>query len=98
MSTADSAAWINRAKRTIRRGRSTPRGAVGVRRRACFLSPCFTPVDGWSHIGRRRHTLRSMQDIGGETIQLRDGRRLGYAEWGDPSGQPLLYFHGFPWM
>ena len=37
-----------------------------------------------------------MQDIGGETIQLGDGRLLGYAEWGDPSGRPLLYFHGFP--
>jgi pimeloyl-ACP methyl ester carboxylesterase len=30
------------------------------------------------------------------TIQLRDGRRLGYAEWGDPRGRPLLYFHGWP--
>jgi pimeloyl-ACP methyl ester carboxylesterase len=36
-----------------------------------------------------------VQDIGGETIQLRDGRRLGYAELGDPGGHPLLYFHGF---
>lgn len=45
---------------------------------------------------QRRHILRSVQDIGGETIQLRDGRLLGYAEWGDASGHPLLYFHGFP--
>jgi pimeloyl-ACP methyl ester carboxylesterase len=37
-----------------------------------------------------------VRDIGGETIQLRDGRRLGYAEWGDPNGQALVYFHGFP--
>jgi len=37
-----------------------------------------------------------VQDIGGETIGLRDGRRLGYAEWGDPRGQPLVYCHGFP--
>src|ERR687885_240222 len=29
-------------------------------------------------------------------IRLRDGRRLGYAEWGDPGGRPLLYFHGWP--
>jgi pimeloyl-ACP methyl ester carboxylesterase len=28
------------------------------------------------------------------TITLRDGRLLGFAEWGDPSGPPLLYFHG----
>jgi pimeloyl-ACP methyl ester carboxylesterase len=44
----------------------------------------------------RRHILRSVQDLGGVTIQLRDGRRLGYAEWGDPRGQPLVYFHGCP--
>jgi len=30
------------------------------------------------------------------TIRLRDGRQLGYAEWGDPGGWPLLYFHGWP--
>lgn len=30
------------------------------------------------------------------TIRLRDGRRLGCAEWGDPGGRPLLYFHGWP--
>jgi pimeloyl-ACP methyl ester carboxylesterase len=30
------------------------------------------------------------------TIRLRDGRLLGYAEWGDPAGRPLLFFHGWP--
>ncbi|MBI3979092.1 MAG: alpha/beta hydrolase [Chloroflexi bacterium] len=29
-------------------------------------------------------------------IQLRDGRRLGYADLGDPAGRPLLFFHGWP--
>jgi pimeloyl-ACP methyl ester carboxylesterase len=29
------------------------------------------------------------------TIRLRDGRRLGYAEYGDPHGRPVLFFHGF---
>lgn len=27
---------------------------------------------------------------------LADGRRLAYAEWGDPGGAPVLYCHGFP--
>jgi pimeloyl-ACP methyl ester carboxylesterase len=27
---------------------------------------------------------------------LPDGRRLGYAEYGDPRGEPILYFHGWP--
>ncbi len=30
----------------------------------------------------------------GQTLRLRDGRDLGYAEWGDPAGTPVLYFHG----
>jgi pimeloyl-ACP methyl ester carboxylesterase len=29
-------------------------------------------------------------------IKLRDGRSLGYAEYGDPNGRPVLHFHGFP--
>lgn len=29
-------------------------------------------------------------------IQLRDGRQLGYAEYGDPQGRPWLYYHGIP--
>jgi pimeloyl-ACP methyl ester carboxylesterase len=37
-----------------------------------------------------------VDDSGRQTIRLPDGRRLGWAEWGDPHGQPLLYFHGWP--
>jgi pimeloyl-ACP methyl ester carboxylesterase len=29
-----------------------------------------------------------------KTIRLPDGRQLSYAEYGDPDGMPLLYFHG----
>jgi pimeloyl-ACP methyl ester carboxylesterase len=28
------------------------------------------------------------------TIRLSDGRTLGYAEYGDPSGRPVIYWHG----
>jgi len=31
-----------------------------------------------------------------QTFQLPDGRVLGYAEYGDPHGKPLFYFHGWP--
>jgi pimeloyl-ACP methyl ester carboxylesterase len=31
-----------------------------------------------------------------EIITLADGRRLGYAEYGDRRGTPFLYFHGTP--
>jgi pimeloyl-ACP methyl ester carboxylesterase len=30
------------------------------------------------------------------TVDLPDGRRLGFAEVGDPEGAPVLYFHGNP--
>jgi pimeloyl-ACP methyl ester carboxylesterase len=30
------------------------------------------------------------------TVRLKDGRALGYAEYGDPNGTPLLHFHSFP--
>lgn len=29
-------------------------------------------------------------------IQLIDGRALGYAEYGDPDGKPVFFFHGLP--
>ncbi len=29
-------------------------------------------------------------------VRLRDGRRLAYAEYGDPNGRPVLFFHGTP--
>jgi pimeloyl-ACP methyl ester carboxylesterase len=30
------------------------------------------------------------------TLVLGDGRRLGYAQYGRPDGEPLFYFHGHP--
>ena len=32
----------------------------------------------------------------GMTLRLRDGRNLGYAEFGASEGKPLFYFHGHP--
>src|SRR5215467_679630 len=29
-------------------------------------------------------------------IVLKDGRSLGYAEYGDPNGTPIVLFHGMP--
>ncbi|MHA1689856.1 MAG: alpha/beta fold hydrolase [Promethearchaeota archaeon] len=31
-----------------------------------------------------------------QTIKLKDGRLLGYGEFGDPKGEPIFHFHGFP--
>ena len=30
------------------------------------------------------------------SIKLRDGRRIGFAEYGPPQGRPVLWFHGTP--
>ncbi len=30
------------------------------------------------------------------SVKLSDGRQLGFAEYGDPKGLPIFYFHGFP--
>ena len=35
-------------------------------------------------------------DLPGKTLRLKDGRLVGYAEYGDPQGKPLFYFHGSP--
>jgi len=32
----------------------------------------------------------------GKVIHLREGRALGYAEFGDPAGKPVFFFHGLP--
>lgn len=32
----------------------------------------------------------------GLALELKDGRQLGFAEYGDPDGQPIFYFHGLP--
>lgn len=34
--------------------------------------------------------------FGERLMQLKDGRTLGYALYGDPDGLPVFYFHGFP--
>ena len=31
-----------------------------------------------------------------QQIKLKDGRSLGYVEYGVPEGKPVFYFHGFP--
>ncbi|KAI1352434.1 Alpha/Beta hydrolase protein [Xylaria sp. FL0043] len=31
-----------------------------------------------------------------QTLKLADGRLLGFAEYGSPTGKPVFFFHGFP--
>jgi pimeloyl-ACP methyl ester carboxylesterase len=34
--------------------------------------------------------------LNSQTIKLKDGRLLGYSEYGDPKGKPVFFFHGWP--
>ena len=38
----------------------------------------------------------NIQNTSDKVISLHDGRRLGYAEYGDPDGKPVFFFHGLP--
>jgi pimeloyl-ACP methyl ester carboxylesterase len=44
------------------------------------------------------HRLRSVEPVSilAKQIRLRDGRQLGYAEFGDAKGKPVFFFHGLP--
>src|SRR5258708_3828222 len=43
----------------------------------------------------RRYPPTLLRRMGADHhIVLPDGRRLSYADWGDPKGRPVLYFHG----
>ncbi|NNC92687.1 MAG: alpha/beta hydrolase [Acidimicrobiia bacterium] len=35
-------------------------------------------------------------EITEKVIELADGRKLAFAEWGPPDAPPVMYFHGFP--
>src|SRR4051812_39026026 len=37
-----------------------------------------------------------MPKSGHREVKMRDGRTLAYAEYGSPSGQPIIYCHGVP--
>ncbi len=45
---------------------------------------------------KRRNSRKTPGDKTGATLELADGRALGYAEHGDPKGEPLFHFHGHP--
>jgi pimeloyl-ACP methyl ester carboxylesterase len=43
-----------------------------------------------------RQAASPVSQAGGEVLRLSDGRRLGYAQYGDPSAWPVLLFQGTP--
>lgn len=43
-----------------------------------------------------REISTMIQDPESQTLTLPDGRALGFAEYGDSNGSPILFFHGLP--
>lgn len=41
-------------------------------------------------------TEAHMTQDNSRTVKLKDGRTLGYIEYGDPTGIPVFFFHGWP--
>lgn len=46
--------------------------------------------------GQRLAASARITHLSSDQVRLRDGRTLSYAEWGDPDGYPVLFFHGTP--
>ena len=40
--------------------------------------------------------LPSLPERSSQVLRLADGRQIGFAEYGDPEGQPVLAIHGTP--
>lgn len=63
-----------------------------TRRSALLAGLSLTPTV----LGARRAVAFSRQAELSGCVRLSDGRKLGYAEYGDPNGRLVLYFHGTP--
>src|SRR5512141_2763064 len=59
----------------------------------CMQGPAAIPAVAASRAGTGMDL--SNQDFRGQ-YRLSGGRLLGYAEYGDPAGAPVFYFHGWP--
>ena len=46
--------------------------------------------------GERADRIVDLLVVSGDLVRLPDGRHLGFAEFGDPHGRPILWFHGTP--
>lgn len=63
------------------------------------IKPAYAPrLPGERADGNGEKTMatKTFTDTTDNILRLRDGRALGYAEYGDPAGSPVLFFHGTP--
>ncbi len=58
------------------------------------LSACLQKLQS---LERPQHlSMMNISNTSDRVISLRDGRALGYAEYGDLTGKPVFFFHGLP--
>lgn len=69
----------------VRSDRCTDRGPSGAGAERAPRTPLHSVESGGSWIVEEHARVR-----------LRDGRSLAFAEYGDPSGVPVFFFHGLP--
>jgi pimeloyl-ACP methyl ester carboxylesterase len=87
--------WSRPDSSTI--GSGYPAFAPIPRSRSRSLSKAAYLARGWAPISLPRHPRPSFRQAAIEQfIELNDSRTLGFAEYGDPSGKPVLQFHGWP--
>jgi pimeloyl-ACP methyl ester carboxylesterase len=89
---------MNRGKGWLLKGcilRSTLEGRVGYQ--SDLTTPPFEnmPFKYNSFDDKERNQLMSTDPIH-QVLQLKDGRQLGFAEFGELQGKPLFFFHGQP--
>src|SRR3954452_15297076 len=59
-------------------------------------APAFTRKRQCRTSDRLAPMAASGEPVGEGTLELDDGRALGYAEYGQPDGAPIVYLHGMP--
>lgn len=71
-------------------------GAIGTSGAAYLLSRRKQPTSPTVTLHGAENCKYILDNSHSHTFSLPDGRELGYADYGDPKGKPILYQHGLP--
>lgn len=70
---------------------------MGIREILAYIIPGLSPVETTSITLRGPNLDRyPTGDEFDNTLDLPDGRKLGYAQYGSLTGKPIFFFHGLP--
>jgi len=71
-------------------------GAIGTGSAVYLLTCGPKPAPPTITLRGAEHCKYILDNSHSHTFLLPDGRKLGYADYGDPKGKPILYQHGLP--